>query len=189
VFDVTQEADGGFTAECLTENIFTQGDSWDELRANVKDAVAAFYFDRPGEEVLNSLRSGFGWGYGHYLIFIAAAAVGTGIEVNVDAVIGEATISDRAAAWTLAIPVALYVVCVWVLHRAPGDHRGLSLAIPPAAALMLVTPLLPVPLVWTALLAVACVVLSACNPSATAPDRYTVVNSTKMYACSNATPI
>jgi predicted RNase H-like HicB family nuclease len=46
VFDVTQEADGGYTAECLTENIFTQGDSWDELRSNVKDAVAAFYFDR-----------------------------------------------------------------------------------------------------------------------------------------------
>jgi hypothetical protein len=52
VFDVTQEADGGYTAECLTENIFTQGDSWDELRANVKEAVAAFYFDRPGPDRL-----------------------------------------------------------------------------------------------------------------------------------------
>jgi hypothetical protein len=48
VFEVTQEADGGFCAECLTESIFTQGDTWDELRANVREAVAAFYFDRPG---------------------------------------------------------------------------------------------------------------------------------------------
>jgi predicted RNase H-like HicB family nuclease len=47
VFEVTQEVDGGFCAECLTESIFTQGDSWDELRANVKEAVEAFYFDRP----------------------------------------------------------------------------------------------------------------------------------------------
>ena len=47
VFEITQEADGGFCAECLTESIFTQGDSWDELRANVKEAVEAFYFDRP----------------------------------------------------------------------------------------------------------------------------------------------
>ena len=47
VFEVTQEADGGFSAECLTESIFTQGDTWDELRANVKEAVEAFYFDRP----------------------------------------------------------------------------------------------------------------------------------------------
>jgi len=47
VFEITQEADGGFCAECLTESIFTQGDTWDELRANVKEAVEAFYFDRP----------------------------------------------------------------------------------------------------------------------------------------------
>ena len=47
VFEITQEADGGFCAECLTESIFTQGDTWDELRANVKEGVEAFYFDRP----------------------------------------------------------------------------------------------------------------------------------------------
>jgi predicted RNase H-like HicB family nuclease len=47
VFEVTQDADGGFCAECLTESIFTQGDTWDELRTNVKEAVEAFYFDRP----------------------------------------------------------------------------------------------------------------------------------------------
>ena len=46
VFEIAQEADGGFCAECLTESIFTQGDTWDELRANVKEAVEAFYFDR-----------------------------------------------------------------------------------------------------------------------------------------------
>ncbi len=47
VFEVTQETDGGFVAECLTEGIFTQAESWEELRRNVKEAVAAFYFDRP----------------------------------------------------------------------------------------------------------------------------------------------
>ena len=45
VFEVAQEADGGFTAEALGESIFTQADSWDELKANVKEAVQAFYFD------------------------------------------------------------------------------------------------------------------------------------------------
>jgi hypothetical protein len=45
VFEVTQESDGGFCAECLTESIFTQGDTWEELRANVKEAVGAFYYD------------------------------------------------------------------------------------------------------------------------------------------------
>ena len=45
IFEVAQEADGGFTAEALGESIFTQADTWDELRANVKEAVLAFYFD------------------------------------------------------------------------------------------------------------------------------------------------
>lgn len=47
VFEVIQEGDGGFAAECLTEGIFTQADDWDALRRNVKEAVAAFYFDHP----------------------------------------------------------------------------------------------------------------------------------------------
>jgi predicted RNase H-like HicB family nuclease len=47
VFEVTQEADGGYVAEALGESIFTEGDTWEALRANVREAVTAFYFDRP----------------------------------------------------------------------------------------------------------------------------------------------
>jgi len=47
VFEVVQESDGGYCAECLTENIFTQADSWEELRQNVVEAVTAFFFDGP----------------------------------------------------------------------------------------------------------------------------------------------
>jgi len=45
VFEVTQEGDGGLLAECLSEGIFTKADDWDELRRNVKEATAAYYFD------------------------------------------------------------------------------------------------------------------------------------------------
>jgi len=47
IFEITQDPDGGYCAECLTEAIFTQGDTWDQLRENVLEAVNAFYFDRP----------------------------------------------------------------------------------------------------------------------------------------------
>jgi predicted RNase H-like HicB family nuclease len=47
VFEAVQDTDGGYCAECLTENIFTQGETWEELRANVIDATAAFFFDQP----------------------------------------------------------------------------------------------------------------------------------------------
>jgi predicted RNase H-like HicB family nuclease len=45
VFEVTEEADGRYSAECLTENIFTQGETWEELRANVREAVSVYFFD------------------------------------------------------------------------------------------------------------------------------------------------
>jgi predicted RNase H-like HicB family nuclease len=47
VFEVTQEADGGFIAEALGENIVTEADTWEQLRANVKEAVEAYYFEEP----------------------------------------------------------------------------------------------------------------------------------------------
>ena len=46
VFEVLEEADGGYYAECLTESIGTEGSSWDELRANVREAVRGYYFDQ-----------------------------------------------------------------------------------------------------------------------------------------------
>ena len=47
VFTVTQEGDGGYVAECLSHDIFSQGNTWEELRANVREAVSAFFFDQP----------------------------------------------------------------------------------------------------------------------------------------------
>jgi hypothetical protein len=47
VFEVTEESDGGFVAETLGESIFTEADTWNELRTNVREAVAAYFFDRP----------------------------------------------------------------------------------------------------------------------------------------------
>ena len=47
VFGVTQEGDGGYVAECLSHDIFTQGDTWEQLRVNVREAVAAYFFDQP----------------------------------------------------------------------------------------------------------------------------------------------
>ena len=45
VFEVMQEDEGGFSAKAIGAGIFTQGDTWDQLRANVKDAVDASCFD------------------------------------------------------------------------------------------------------------------------------------------------
>ena len=45
-FDVAQEADGGFVAEAVGEDIFTQANTWAELCHNVREVVSAHFFDR-----------------------------------------------------------------------------------------------------------------------------------------------
>jgi hypothetical protein len=55
VFEVVQESDGGYCAECLTESIFTEADSWDELRKNVLEATSAF------APVYNRIRGHIRW--------------------------------------------------------------------------------------------------------------------------------
>lgn len=47
ILEITQEADGGFVAECLTEPIVTQGDSWEELRSAVNEAVPGYFYGVP----------------------------------------------------------------------------------------------------------------------------------------------
>ncbi len=49
IFEITQEADGGFVAESLTESIVTEADTWEEPRKNVRDVVRAYYFDAPNQ--------------------------------------------------------------------------------------------------------------------------------------------
>ena len=46
VFHVTQEGDGGYVAECLTHDIFTQGESWEDLRRHVQEATEGYFFDQ-----------------------------------------------------------------------------------------------------------------------------------------------
>ncbi|HSS08161.1 MAG TPA: hypothetical protein VLK83_13610 [Rhodanobacteraceae bacterium] len=46
VFSITQEADGGYVAECLSHDIVTEADDWDSLRSNVFEAVNAYFFDQ-----------------------------------------------------------------------------------------------------------------------------------------------
>lgn len=52
VFSVTQETDGGFVAECLSHDIFTQADNWEGLRANVREVVTAYFFDQTGPSAI-----------------------------------------------------------------------------------------------------------------------------------------
>ena len=59
------------------------------------------------------------WGYGHYFIFASAAAVGAGLGVVVDYDTHHAEISGTVAGYAVAVPVAVYLFFVWLLHIRP----------------------------------------------------------------------
>ena len=97
------------------------------------------YFDRPVHDLLTSLRKAIVWGYGHYLVFAAAAAVGAGLAVSVDQVTHHAKVSAGGAGAAVAIPVAVFLVCLWFLHDRP-EYRETRWFGPIAAGLVLLTP-------------------------------------------------
>jgi len=52
VFLVEDAAEGGFTARALGHSIFTEADSYDELRDHVRDAVQCHFDDRERPSVI-----------------------------------------------------------------------------------------------------------------------------------------
>ncbi|MGH9312612.1 MAG: low temperature requirement protein A [Vicinamibacterales bacterium] len=97
------------------------------------------YFDRPVYDLLTSFRKAIIWGYGHYLVFAAAAAVGAGLVVAVDQATHHAKVSAIGAGAAVAIPVAVYLLCLWFLHDRP-EYRQTRLLGPRAAVIVLLTP-------------------------------------------------
>ncbi|MGW4565160.1 low temperature requirement protein A [Streptomyces sp. NPDC004561] len=74
------------------------------------------YFVVPIHGHLRANGQAFLWGYGHYLIFASAAAIGAGLEVVVEQAVGKTHLSAPAAAAALTLPTALYLLTVWGLH-------------------------------------------------------------------------
>jgi low temperature requirement protein LtrA len=97
------------------------------------------YFDWPTHDQLSSPSRALFWGYGHFLVFGAAAAVGAGLAVAVDHATHHAEIGRFGAGGAVAFPVALYLVSLWVLHRGPdhGRPNPVQLLVP---GLIMLTP-------------------------------------------------
>ena len=134
------------------------------------------YFDRPGHEVLTTPSAGFVFGYGHYLIFAAVAAVGAGIAVNVDVDEHIGHLSPQGAAFAVAVPVAIYLVSIWKLHHRLDQSASRTLAFPAAAVVVLVSPL-----VWAPITVIA-VTLAALVTIVTVRPNYLRIRSYSLYS-------
>jgi low temperature requirement protein LtrA len=119
------------------------------------------YFAKEAHEFLTSLRAAIVWGYGHYLVFASAAAVGAGLAVNVDFLTDHAAVGPRTAAAAFTIPVALFLVAVWALQLRPHHlGRWQSALVPGTALLVLASTLTAEPILVTGLLVAAMITAS-----------------------------
>ena len=98
-----------------------------------------FFMESPSEGLLARTGRVFLWGYGHYFLFAAVAAVGAALEVAVEKPHG---LTALAAGYVLAIPVAVYLVMLpavsAVLRVRPGTPVPATIA---AVILVLLMPL------------------------------------------------
>lgn len=96
------------------------------------------YFTVPIHGHLRSNKESFLWGYGHYLIFASAAAIGAGLEVAVEETVHKAHISTLAASAAVTLPTALYLLSVWALHARHYKVSTAQQTVLPLAALAVV---------------------------------------------------
>ncbi|MGP3966455.1 low temperature requirement protein A [Streptomyces sp. 6N223] len=95
------------------------------------------YFSKPAHAFLSeSGRTAFLWGYGHWIVFASAAAVGAGLAVNVDHVTHHAHTTATAASAAFTVPVAVFLLVLWFLQVRPHHTGPLHALLFPAAALL-----------------------------------------------------
>jgi low temperature requirement protein LtrA len=92
------------------------------------------YFAVPIRVHLTSNRQAIPWGYGHFLVFSSAAAIGAGIEVAVEQAVGKAHVGVTAGSAAVTVPAAVFFFTLWLLHARHFKRGAAQQSILPAAA-------------------------------------------------------
>jgi len=90
------------------------------------------YFVGGDEHGLTSMRIALTWGYGHYFVFAAIAALGAGLEVAVVYSQHLAHVSGVVSGLAVAVPVAVFLVVISQLRRLSwpaGAENHLMIAV------------------------------------------------------------
>lgn len=124
-------------------SVTSTGLSWALVQIAVGGLVLIFglwwcYFSRSAADWLRDApHRALLWGYGHYAVFASAAAVGVGIQVVADVIEGQSEIGARAAALSIAIPVAVYLVVLGALQNRMVVARPVAMRYSVVAATIL----------------------------------------------------
>jgi len=84
----------------------------DDRRTTLQGA----YANNISDNAVRSRQRIFLFAHGHFLIFAPLAALGAGLHVAAYALEGEAEVSDTGVVLSVAIPVALFILAIFVLY-------------------------------------------------------------------------
>jgi low temperature requirement protein LtrA len=106
-----------------------------------------YFLPRTGDGLVVHRERSYVWGYGHYGLLAALAAVGAGLELAVEQTGHSVTASPVAVGYAIAIPVAAFLLFTWALHApitpAPVLRPGVVLS---GGLLILLVPAFAEPL-------------------------------------------
>ncbi|MFC4535266.1 low temperature requirement protein A [Sphaerisporangium dianthi] len=75
-----------------------------------------YFLVQAGEGLSERRHRSYLWGYGHYGIFAALAALGAGLEVAVEQSGHDVAASPVALGYAVAVPAASYLASLWAVH-------------------------------------------------------------------------
>jgi low temperature requirement protein LtrA len=125
------------------------------------------YFWPPHHRAITSLASSLRYGYVHYVVFAAAGALSAGIEVEIDVLTDHSELTDVAAAFTVTVPVALFVLGIWWITLRDNADAVVNTVVPVGALLVLLDPVLPIPFALTSVVLALVVVVLVVRPPTT----------------------
>lgn len=122
--------------------------SWDILEVGLLASIITFflwslYFSQEEHLHITEKKHSLLWGYGHFALFASGAAAGAGFAVMVEYATHHTKINEQTAALSVAIPIAVYLVTLWVI-RDRFWMKGLGKwRLPTCAALIILAGAVP----------------------------------------------
>lgn len=130
----------------------------------VTAALWWIYFYPPHHEAIGALGASLRYGYTHYFIFAGAAALSAGIEVEIDVLTDHSKLSATAASFTVTVPIAVFVLGIWLVAIRPTSDRVVNTVVPLGAVAVLLDPVIPVPTTLTAFILAGVVAVLVVRP-------------------------
>ena len=118
-----------------------------------------YFLEPSGHGLADNRDRSYLWGYGHYGIFAALAALGAGLEVAVEQTGHSLEVPPMAVAYAVAVPVGAFLVLLWAVHAPIVPRAVIRPAVILTAAVVVL--LLPTTVGWVGLAAVVAAIAAS----------------------------